>query len=161
MAQSEEDALPALSLSTSAGIVAKRVTGQMIATAAVVTEAIEEAEITEMTVAEATHVTEEVDHLPVDHSTEEVEADLERMAAPKNSVKAGALSAMRRATLREIALYLEEAKEAADALWIAALAEMTTEAGTDSTIDGLHLAADLPEASTTVAVVATIWAENA
>lgn len=163
MAQSAEDALPAPSLSMSAGTAAKRVTGQTIAraAAAVVTEVIEVAEmVAEMIVAEATRVTEEADLLPVDHSREEAEADPEKMAAPKNFAKAGALSATRRATSRETALSLEETQEAADALWIAALAETTTEAVTDSTIDGLHLAVDPPEAST-AAVVVTTWVENA
>ncbi len=163
MAQSAEDALLAPSLSMSAGTAAKRVTGQTIARAAavVVTEVIEVAEITEMTVAEATRVTEEADLLPADHSREEAEADPEKMAAPKNSAKAGALSAEKRATSREIARSLEQTTEAADALWIAALVETTTEAGTDSTIDGLHLAADPHEVSTIVAVVVMTWVENA
>lgn len=162
MARSAEDALPAPSLSMSAGTAAKRVTGQTIARAAavVVTEVIEVAE-TEMTVAEATRVTEEADLLPADHSREEAEADPEKMAAPKNSAKAGALFATKRATSRGIALSLEETQEEADALWIAALAETTTEVVTDSTTEGLHLAADPPEASTTVAVVAMTWVENA
>lgn len=165
MARSAEHAQLGLSRSTSAGPVAKRVTGPTTASnAAVVVETVVVAE-TETEVAETTAVaapdaatTGKVDLLPADLTKEEAEADPGTMVAPKSSVKVDASSATKRATLREIAHSQEEETTIADPR--TADLDVTISVGeiaTDSITEGRTQEVDLQEVTTAAVEADATW----